>query len=340
MVCSCILANVELNETNFPDAVFRSHLFMYCHCGDGVLTDEEIANIQFIVLPEKGIKSLKGVEYLTAMRNLECGDNQLTELDVSKNTALTYLDCSDNQLTALNVSGCKELGDLICSGNQLTTLDVSECAKLEWLSCKNNLLTELDVSGCSRLEDLSCQENSLTTLDVSTCSALKSMICNSNRLTALDLSKNTKLRYMLCSDNQLTTLKVSENSRMDYFAFDQNKIKGAEMDALLESLPSVTNHSTMNVIYCENEQNVMTKAQVAVAKAKGWKPLYYDGSGWQEYEGSNPTGIDEIKSEELRSFSSTKSIKNEGSIYDLQGRRLSGEPAHGIYIENGRKVAK
>ena len=27
-------------------------------------------------------------------------------------------------------------------------------------------------------------------------------------------------------------------------------------------------------------------------------------------------------------------------IYDLQGRRLNHEPAHGIYIHNGRKVVR
>ena len=28
------------------------------------------------------------------------------------------------------------------------------------------------------------------------------------------------------------------------------------------------------------------------------------------------------------------------SIYDLQGRRLSAEPAHGIYIKDGKKIAR
>jgi hypothetical protein len=32
--------------------------------------------------------------------------------------------------------------------------------------------------------------------------------------------------------------------------------------------------------------------------------------------------------------------KGEGVIYDLQGRRLSGKPARGIYIEDGKKKVK
>ena len=31
---------------------------------------------------------------------------------------------------------------------------------------------------------------------------------------------------------------------------------------------------------------------------------------------------------------------NGQSVYDLQGRRLSGKPARGIYIEDGKKKVK
>ena len=40
----------------------------------------------------------------TALTELVCSSNQLTNLDVSKNTALTELDCSLNDLVSLDVS--------------------------------------------------------------------------------------------------------------------------------------------------------------------------------------------------------------------------------------------
>ena len=46
---------------------------------------------------------------------------------------------------------------------------------------------------------------------------------------------------------------------------------------------------------------------------------------------SDTTGIEEVKSKRLDS--------NDHNIYDLQGRRLSGKPAKGLYIQNGKKVA-
>ena len=69
---------------------------------------------------------------------LNCFREQLTSLDVSKNTALTGLDCHDNQLTRLNVSGCRALAWLDCSYNLLRQLNVEGCTNLGSLFCFNN----------------------------------------------------------------------------------------------------------------------------------------------------------------------------------------------------------
>ena len=63
------------------------------------------------------ISNLNGIEAFTALTGLDCGDNQLTSLDVSKNTALTELNCSFMQLTSLDVSKNTALTYLMCSGN-------------------------------------------------------------------------------------------------------------------------------------------------------------------------------------------------------------------------------
>ncbi|MDO4225174.1 MAG: hypothetical protein Q4C75_04720, partial [Bergeyella zoohelcum] len=48
----------------------------------------------------KQIKDLTGIEAFVNITELYCYNNQLTSLDVSKNTALTSLGCSSNQLTS------------------------------------------------------------------------------------------------------------------------------------------------------------------------------------------------------------------------------------------------
>ena len=89
---------------------------------------------------------------------LDCSDNQLTSLDVSKNTFLTDLDCFNNQLTSLDLSQNTALTTLYCFDNQLTSLDVSKHTALTTLYCNENQLTSLDVSKNTALTSLSCSE--------------------------------------------------------------------------------------------------------------------------------------------------------------------------------------
>ena len=50
----------------------------------------------------------------------------------------------------------------------------------------------------------------------------------------------------------------------------------------------------------------------------------------EEVEGTN--AVEEIEAERER-------VIKEG-LYDLQGRKLSAEPSHGIYIKDGKKIAR
>ena len=50
-----------------------------------------------IICSRKKISNLTGIEALTALTVLTCNGNQLTSLDVTKNTALTVLSCRDNK---------------------------------------------------------------------------------------------------------------------------------------------------------------------------------------------------------------------------------------------------
>ena len=61
--------------------------------------------------------------------SLYCYNNQLTALDVSKNTDLVWLDCSSNQLTALDVSKNTDWTTLRCEWNQLTMPQIESITK-------------------------------------------------------------------------------------------------------------------------------------------------------------------------------------------------------------------
>ena len=267
--CAITVApKLPLNSEKFPDPNFRAALAEILGISEGdEITDAMIQQMVVLYVNGKSIADLTGVEHFIALKLLYCHENLLTSLDVSQNTALTQLRCSDNQLTTLDVSKNTKLTGLNCSNNQLTTLDVS----------KNTALTELYCGG-----------NQLPSLDVSKNTALTRLDCYENQLTALGVSKNTALKNLVCYDNQMTALDVSQNTALTALVCFSNRIKGAAMDALVASLPTVTkaNFFVINMMD-ESESNVCTKAQVGIAKEKGWKVYDYNGGNRLEYEGSD-----------------------------------------------------
>ncbi|MBR1469095.1 MAG: leucine-rich repeat domain-containing protein [Prevotella sp.] len=81
---------------------------------------------------------------------------------------------------------------------------------------------------------------------------------------------------------------MSQNTLLRRLDCYSNQIKGEAMDVLINSLPTVES-SNFYVINTkdENEGNVCTKKQVAIAKTKGWAMRDYNGGNDQEYEGSD-----------------------------------------------------
>ena len=207
--------DVSINETNFPDANFRTVVKEYDTDKDENLSRAEIEAVKEIKCYYKDIRSLTGIEYFTALQTLKCYSNQLTSLDISENTALKSLDCAKNQLAALDVSQNTALESLDCADNQLTTLDVSRNTALKSLDCAKNQLTTLDVSQNTALESFNCADNQVTSLDISQNTALEYLICASNKLTALNVSGNATLKFLNCESNELTALDVNRNTALN-----------------------------------------------------------------------------------------------------------------------------
>ena len=237
--------SVAINATNFPDSAFRSYVSgSFDVNSDGILSESEIANVTSISARSMGISSLQGVEYFTALQTLWCDGNQLTALDLSRNTSLTYLYCPNNQLTTLNVSSNTALTALECDSNQLTALNVSNNTALIELHCTNNRLTALDLSNNGSLSTLYCSSNPLGTLNVSSNRSLTALECNSNQLTALDVRSNTNLAELYCTDNQLTALDVSSNNALHTLHCSNNQLTALD----------VSGNRSLQALRCDGNQ--------------------------------------------------------------------------------------
>ena len=200
----------------------------------------------------------------------ECSSENITSLDVSKNSQLKVLDCSQNSLTSLDVSKNTNIGTLNCSNNNLSSLSISKNTVLSILKCSDNRIASLDLSKNTGLFEL---------------------ICSNNKLTSLDLSKQNRLQEVHCDNNQLSSLIVSKQATgLVEVRCTQNQIQGASMDALIASLPKLNNPENPGILAIydnskDSEHNTCTSAQTAAIKKLGWIPYTYNKSAntWKEY---------------------------------------------------------
>ncbi len=243
---------------SFPDANFEAAVRVVIGKPTGAITKGDVAEVTELDVSERNIADLAGIEHFTDLKWLDCTDNQLTALDVSKNTALTVFGCGGNQLTTLEVSKNTALTWLGCFGNQLTALDVSKNTALTGLYCENSQLTALDVSKNTALESLFCGWNQLTILDIGKNTALISLHCRSNKLTALDVSKNMALDMLWCQDNQLTTLDVSKNTALIGLCCENNQL----------TVLDVSKNTALRELWCYNNYFPSKSAIIGLDESK------------------------------------------------------------------------
>ena len=248
---------VFINSTTFPDKNFRDYILAQDYGADGHLTEAEIAAVTEIKVPSKSIVKLQGIEFFTALTDLDCSSNWMSSLNINYNTALTYLDCSSNQLTVLDVSKNVALKVLNCASNKLSTLDVSNNLLLGGLMCNQNQLTNLDVSKNTALEELYCASNQLVTLHVSNCPLLQGIMCCDNQI------------YGKAMDELINSLPSLPTPKVNGIILVRTKDE-----------PATGNEITM--------------VQVAAANAKGWMvKTYLGGESFEDYAGAPVIVIDE-----------------------------------------------
>ncbi|MFV5703178.1 T9SS type A sorting domain-containing protein [Flavobacterium sp. XS2P12] len=202
---------------------------------DGEIQISEALNVSNLYLNNFEISNLTGIEFFTNLIILQCTDNKLTSLDVSKLVNLDSLFCSTNLMTNLNVTGLSSLTSLGCDENQLTSLNLTGVNNLYVLGCNDNQLTGLDLAGISNLNILQCQNNQISTLDLSNqIASLTSLDCYNNNLTNLIINNLSQLSYLECSDNQLSVLDLTGLDNLMYLFCSNNQITSLNVLGLTE----------------------------------------------------------------------------------------------------------
>lgn len=134
--------DVALNPTHFPYPAFLKYFKspFYDRNGDSILPPTEIANMKAPGFTcDYPITDLTGIEHLTALKSTCIADlTGLTSFDFSKNLLLTFVDCQNNSINHLNVSKNTLLNTLVYSSNALMSLDLPQ--NIATLNYKNQTI--------------------------------------------------------------------------------------------------------------------------------------------------------------------------------------------------------
>ena len=229
------------------------------------MTKEDVEGITRLYCSGRNISDTTGLDKLTNLESLSLYDNNITSIDVSKNTKLTNLELYENQISSITgLDKLTELTHLDLEYNNLSTIDISKNKLLETIYFSHNKIEgELDLSNYDNLTDIylynnkftsiklpknkditeiDLRNNKLSMIDLSYYDNLEYLYLDNNELESIILPKSENLRSIYASNNKLRTLDVSNISNLEELYLGHNKLSKIEGIENVESLRVLVAH--------------------------------------------------------------------------------------------------
>ena len=335
---------IAIDSENFPDSNFRSFLLSQAYGKDGILSEAEIASITRLDLGALGIKSLRGIKFFTALKTLYIQRNNINENEMEhlvrelpeqsggtlyafyfaasdEQNYMNYLQMNAAQAKGWSVMMLQYMGNNVYSLSMLQYPPTIVAAYVlpEYFPDPNfrNALQEEGI-GNFYFKGLPY----ITYEDVANTKIIK--VEGKGIATLNGIQFFTALEELYCGNNQLNALILSNNKELHVLDCKRNKIKDANMDNLITSLPERKNieEQVFTVMStCPDEGNTCTKQQVATSKARGWKPLYYDCTDHRNkpYEGFSEQPGD---------------VNGDGNVNSADVQKVYALMADGSYVDH------
>lgn len=226
-------SDIEINETNFPDANFRELVRAYDTDNNGFLSKEElnaVKSMEVMGYPPEGsyieYNSVKGIEYFTALESLIIKNTNITELDLSNNSLLETLHGEiihlEHDLDINNLTNLRNL-ELPNIWTATGKLDLSNNVRLEKLQWGDPLTTSIDLSNNLELTEISITGNAITELNTRNNSKLNSVSLNCRNLKEIDLSTASQLTSLSCCGIKESSIPPILSNR--YKKYELNSLK-------------------------------------------------------------------------------------------------------------------
>ncbi len=193
---------VNIPDANFKDALLNHNPVIDTNGDSEIQVSEAEAFLGRINIFAKNVSDLTGVEAFVNISGLNCGFNNLTEIDVSKNTEITFLSFGLNPIKQINISSNLKLEELLGNFSDLETLLMP------------NVINE-------NLTDIFLNDTEISQLDTTPFPNLNIISCINAKLNSLDVSNNTKLRQLLVQNNRLVSLNLKNGNNPFLLGFDR-----------------------------------------------------------------------------------------------------------------------
>jgi len=304
------------------------------------------------------------------MQHLNIANNAFQTLYTSSNSNLDMLVCSNLGLKSkLQMSNNQKLSTLVCNGNNLTGIVISATGfpEMQQIICDDNQISSLDLSKSTKLSDISVANNGMTDLTYPS-QKLQSMSCGGNGLTfrSLPIAKNMPAEglfvYTPQANVDISDASVFVESEAYPGLFYVPQCPSYSDRTNSKYILDLTDYrydggglakvEMVPVSVVEGEDVTLTKA-TATDKEQDYtltngckftflrmfekiSILMTHASYPDLVIRSNVFAVDE------KGLTSIKDVmlspgQEDGSVYDLQGRRVQN-PRQGIFIKNGKKV--
>jgi hypothetical protein len=233
-------APITIDAAHFPDVAFRAYVSSNFDANaDGILSQEEAEAVEEIELTYRRLASLKGIEHFPNLAVLDCGDAQLTSLDLSKNRALQELDLYRTQLTSLDLSKNTALQVLNIEDIQVPSLDLSKNTALESIIIDGVQLASLDVSNLPELISLELFDTQIPSLIIRGNPALEEIMLDELRSTTIVIENNDMLENLEIDDGEIGTLAIRGCEMLEIVYLDNYRYPVGIASVELIDLPAL-----------------------------------------------------------------------------------------------------
>lgn len=305
---------------DIPDANLEVKLISLGFDKDGLngkILKSDAEAVTDLNISGSSITNVSVLEYFTALKSLNCSNNNITVLNLNKNKLLTSLDCSNTKITSLELENNTNLTSLNAGNNKLTfaTVKNGNNTNIQYINIKNN--TSLT---CIEVDNLNYSNTNWvnfkdTTSNFSVSCGIYTQIPDDNfeyKLISLGIDKDGKNNKVLTSNiSKLTSLDLS-NSQISDLTGIQNftAIKTLNFDENLVTNVDLSKNTELLQLSCSS--NALTT--IDVTPLKKITTLHCDNNKFKELNvelNTNLIGL-YFSNNELKQINITKNTVLEG----------------------------